>query len=211
MAGSASMKHPPFVVLLPVKAPTLGKSRLRVPEHLRPGLATAFALDALDAARGTPGVVEVVVVTADAAFAQRCTALGATTLPDAGGLNGSLVTAAAAVRPRHPDAVPVALCADLPCLRAADLAAALDQVAAGGGWFVADADGTGTTTYAAPYDDFAPRFGPGSARAHAAAGARAVVGELATLRHDVDDQESLLRAVELGPGAHTRDAVALFS
>jgi 2-phospho-L-lactate guanylyltransferase len=211
MAGSASMKHPPFVVLLPVKAPTLGKSRLRVPEHLRPGLATAFALDALDAARGTPGVVEVVVVTADAAFAQRCTDLGATTLPDAGNLNGSLVAAAAAVRPRHPGAVPVALCADLPCLRAADLAAALDQVAVGGAWFVADSDGTGTTTYAAPYDDFAPRFGPGSARAHAAAGARAVVGELATLRHDVDDQESLLRAVELGPGAHTRDAVALFS
>jgi 2-phospho-L-lactate guanylyltransferase len=211
MAGSASMKHPPFVVLLPVKAPTLGKSRLRVPEHLRPGLATAFALDALAAARGTPGVVEVVVVTADAAFAQRCTDLGATTLPDAGNLNGSLVAAAAAVRPRHPGAVPVALCADLPCLRAADLAAALDQFAAGGAWFVADADGTGTTTYAAPYDDFAPRFGPGSARAHAAAGARAVVGELATLRHDVDDQESLLRAVELGPGAHTRDAVALFS
>ena len=79
------MKHPPFVVIVPVKAPTLGKSRLRVPEHLRPGLATAFALDALDAALGTSGVVEVVVVTADDAFAQRCTDLGVTTLP--GNLN----------------------------------------------------------------------------------------------------------------------------
>lgn len=205
------MKRPPFVVLLPVKSPGLGKSRLRVPEHLRPGLAEAFALDALDAARGTPGVVEVVVVTSDAGFAQRCAELGVATLPDGDGLNESLVAAAHAVRRRHPDAVPVALCADLPCLRADDLAPALDQVAAGGAWFVADAGGSGTTTYAAPYDDFAPRFGPGSARAHATAGARAVVGELATLRHDVDDQESLLRAVELGPGARTREAVVLFS
>jgi len=203
------MKRPPFVVLVPVKAPALGKTRLRVPAHLRPGLATAFALDVVDAALATPGVVEVVVVTADAAFATRCSDLGVTTLPDGGGLNGSLVSGAATVRSRHPGAVPVALCADLPCLRPDDLADALDQVAAGGAWFVADADGTGTTTYAAPYDAFAPRFGVGSRAAHLAAGARPVAGDLPTLRRDVDDEQALTAALALGPGPHTRAAVAL--
>ena len=59
------MKHPQFVVLVPVKAPALGKSRLLVPDHVRPGLATAFALDTLSAARETSTVTDVVVVTSD--------------------------------------------------------------------------------------------------------------------------------------------------
>ncbi len=205
------MKRPQFVVLVPVKAPALGKSRLRVPDHLRPGLATAFALDAVHAARLTTGVVEVVVVTSDRDFAVRCHGLGVATLPDGDGLNGSLVDGAASVRSRWPGATPVALCADLPCVQPEELAEALGQVATGGRWFVADHTGLGTTAYAAPYDAFEPHFGTDSARAHRAAGAREVVGELAGLRHDVDDQASLLAAVGLGPGAHTRDAVALFS
>ncbi len=116
------MKRPRPVVLLPVKAPSLGKSRLTVPAHLRPGLATAFALDALDAALATPGLAEVVVVTDDDEFAHHCRDRGVATLPDGDGLNGSLVRAASAVRSRHPDGLPVALCADLPCLLPADLA-----------------------------------------------------------------------------------------
>ncbi len=203
------MKRPQFVLLVPVKAPALGKSRLRVPEHLRPGLATAFALDALHAARATPAVAEVVVVTSDPGFGDRCSGLGIATLPDGDGLNASLVGAAAAVGSRLPDAIPVALCADLPCLRSADLAEALAQVATGGAWCVADAEGTGTTMYAAPYDVFEPRFGAGSRAAHTAAGAREVVGDLPSLRRDVDDESTLTEALRLGAGAFTRDAVAL--
>jgi len=203
------MKRPQFVVLVPVKAPALGKSRLHVPDHARPGLATAFALDALHAARATPAVTEVVVVSDDAGFSSRCRDLGIDTLPDGDGLNASLVDAAAAVRSRLPDATPVALCADLPCLGSEDLADALAQVAAGGSWFVADAEGTGTTTYAAPYDAFAPRFGAGSRAAHTAAGATQVVGDLLTLRRDVDDEATLAAAIRLGVGRFTRDAVAL--
>jgi len=203
------MKRPQFVVLVPVKAPAIGKSRLRVPEHVRPGLATAFALDALHAARATPAVTEVVVVTDDPGFTARCTELGVATLPDGDGLNASLVAAAAAVRHRLPGAVPVALCADLPCLRPDDVAAALAQVAGGGAWFVADADGMGTTLYAAPYDAFEPRFGAGSRGAHSTAGATEVVGELPSLRRDVDDEATLAEALRLGLGPFTHDAVAL--
>lgn len=203
------MKRPQFVVLLPVKAPALGKSRLRVPEHVRPGLATAFALDTLRAACATTAVVEVVVVTSDPGFAARCTELAIATLPDGDGLNASLTGAAGAVRSRLPDAVPVALCADLPCLRPEDLAAALAQVTGGGAWCVADADGTGTTMYAAPYDGFEPRFGLGSRATHAAAGATEIVGDLPSLRRDVDDEATLAAALRLGAGQFTRDAVAL--
>jgi 2-phospho-L-lactate guanylyltransferase len=204
------MKRPQFVVLLPVKAPALGKSRLRVPEHLRPGLATAFALDALHAARSTPEVVEVVVVTSDPGFATTCAALGVSSLPDAdGGLNASLVAAAAAVAVRRPAAVPAALCADLPCLRPDDLSGALAQVTGAGAWFVADAEGTGTTMYAAPYDVFDPRFGAASRAAHRAAGATAVIGDLPSLRRDVDDEATLVEAMRLGPGPITRKALAL--
>lgn len=205
------MPRPPFVVLLPVKAPALGKSRLRVPEHARPGLATAFALDALEAARATPAVIEVVVVTSDPGFATRCAELGTATLPDGDGLNASLAGAADAVRSRLPGAIPVALCADLPCLRSEDLATALAQVVGEGAWCVADAEGLGTTMYAAPYDSFEPRFGAGSRAAHAAAGATEIEGELPSLRRDVDDEATLAAALRLGAGAFTRDAVALLT
>lgn len=203
------MKRPLFVVLVPVKSPTLGKSRLQVPAHLRPGLASAFALDTITAARDTVGVAEVVAVTSDEAFAERCREFGIRTLPDDVGLNEALAAAARAVRRRHPDAVPVAVCADLPCLLPEDLATALGQAAAGGAWFVADADGEGTTTYVAPYDAFTPRFGSGSRAAHLAAGAREVVGPLPTLRRDVDDETALSSALETGVGRHTAEAVAL--
>ena len=173
------MKHPQFVVLIPVKAPALGKTRLLVPEHVRPGLATAFALDTLHTARATSAVTDLVVVTSDPGFAMRCAELDITTLPDGEGLNASLVGAAAAVRTRLPDAIPVALCADLPCLRSEDLGAALTQVAGGGAWFAADADGTGTTLYAAPYDAFDPQFGVGSRAAHLRAGTTEIEGEAA--------------------------------
>ena len=121
-------------------------------------------------------------------FAQRCAELGLASVPDGDGLNDSLVVAAAAVRARWPDLVPVALCADLPCLRPDDLALALAQVTGEGSWFVADAEGVGTTMYAAAYDRFAPRFGAGSRAAHGAAGAVEIEGDLCSLRRDVDDE-----------------------
>lgn len=203
------MERPQFVVLVPVKDPDVGKSRLLVPAHLRPGLASAFALDTLHAARDAEGVAEVVVVTADEGFADVVADLGFARLDDSGDLNQSLTAAAAAVREQHPTASPVALCADLPCLRPADLEDALRAVPGGAAAFVADAAGSGTTMYAAPYDDFAPGFGHASAAGHARSGAVPLAGELLTLRHDVDDESSLVAAMRLGVGRFTQDVVTV--
>lgn len=202
------MKRQQHVVVIPVKSPAIAKSRLRVPDHARPGLASAFALDVLEAVRRVPSVVEVAVMTDDDSFTERCRAAGIRTVPDGNALNDGLRRAAGRVRVQHPDAIPVAVCADLPCLTPEDLAAALAVVTDDRAWFCVDAEGTGTTLYAAPYAGFDPRFGVGSRAAHEAAGAYPVPGELATLRLDVDDEADLDEAIRLGTGRHTRVALA---
>jgi 2-phospho-L-lactate guanylyltransferase len=197
-----------YVVLIPVKPPGIGKTRLvGVPVEQRVALATAFAIDTVSVCLATPGVAQVLVTTDDARFAASLAALGADACPDGGhGLNPALVQAAAEAARRWPGLRPVALCADLPALRPSDLATALAS-AAGRTSYVSDAAGTGTTLYTASYDDFDPRFGVGSAAAHIAAGAEPVAGDLPGLRYDVDDLVSLQAAVALGVGPATRSAL----
>lgn len=199
-----------FVVLVPVKSPDVGKSRLLVPDRFRPALATAFALDTLRAACAATTVAEVVVVTDDRPFAETATGLGLRTVPDEGDLNRSLVSAAQHMRRSRPEARPVALCADLPCLVPEDLDRALDSVAGEAAHVVSDSAGTGTTTYVASYDGFSPAFGDGSRGVHLSAGAREITGTLATLRHDVDDEAALAVAIRIGLGPHTRQALESF-
>jgi 2-phospho-L-lactate guanylyltransferase len=195
-----------FAVLLPVKPPSRGKSRLvGVPDTTRVALASAFALDTAAACLATGLVGAVLAVTDDAAFAGSLTALGCAAIPDGvtDDLNGSLSLAAAEAARRWPELQPVALCGDLPALRPGDLDAALaSALASGGACFVADASGTGTTLYTAPVADFAPQYGVGSAGLHAAA-ATALSGELPSLRHDVDTLEDLRTALPLGLGPRT--------
>ena len=200
-----------FVVLVPVKPPTQGKSRLvGLPDEQRTGLAAAFARDTVAAALAADLVDAVMVVTDDAGFAAVAAADGCATLPDGvtGDLNGSLVQAALEAGRRWPAYAVAAVCADLPALRSADLDEALARVPVDGAGFVADARGEGTTTYAATSAAlFAPRFGPGSRDAHATAGAIEITGELPSLRQDVDDVGDLGRAMVLGVGAHTAEAM----
>lgn len=200
------MKDQEHVVLVPVKPPAVGKSRLvGLPADLRRELAVAFALDTVSACLATPGVDAVLAVTDDAAFSQRLAALGCQAVPDgvAGDLNACLRLAAAEAVRRWPRLSPVAVCADLPALRPGDLGSALGALPARAPSFVADAAGTGTTMYAAPLDAFDPRFGPGSRVAHLEGGALAVEGDLASLRQDVDDLDDLHRVLALGVGPHT--------
>lgn len=199
-----------FVVVLPVKPPALGKSRLLGPDDAqRRGLAEAFALDTAAACLAASAVHAVLAVTDDAAFAARLTAAGCACIPDGGdGLNGALREGAAEAVRRWPGRQPVALLADLPALRAADIDAALAALVPGGASYVADAAGSGTTLYTAPVEEFAPEFGIDSALAHRDAGALAVPGELATLRRDVDDLDDLRAAVALGVGPATSAAAA---
>jgi 2-phospho-L-lactate/phosphoenolpyruvate guanylyltransferase len=202
-----------YVVLVPVKPPAVGKSRLGgslgLGDQERRELAAAFALDTVEACRAAALVSEVLGITDDAGFSAELTAIGCASIPDgtSGDLNGTLRLAAAEAHRRWPDMVPVALLGDLPALRPAELDEVLGALAPGEAAYVADADGSGTTLYTAAYADFAPRFGAGSAVAHGAV-ARPVDGVLAGLRRDVDDLTDLRQALDLGVGPRTRRRAA---
>ena len=202
-----------YVVVVPVKPPALGKSRMSgLSDERRSTLARAFALDTVAAVLDCPVVLAVVAVTDDFRFAGDLSAAGCVVLPDgaSGDLNATLVQAALECERRWPTAGVAAVCADLPALKAADLGEALAAVPASGAAFVADAEGTGTTMYAArAIVDFAPHFGVGSAAAHQSAGAIALDGDWPSLRQDVDEVVDLGRAMVLGVGEHTRSASGL--
>ena len=203
-----------YAVVVPVKPPTIGKSRLQGPTlDERRALAEAFALDTVAACLRAEPAAEVLVVTDDAAFSRRFRELGCVTVPDGNtlDLNSVLRDAAAEAHRRWPTLVPVALCADLPALRADDLAAALRRTDGTRPAFVADAEGRGTTLYLAPHPDFDPHFGDDSRRAHLAAGALDLVGDLASLRRDVDDLADLRAARILGLGPETERLAARMS
>jgi len=200
------MTRAQYAVVVPVKPPALGKSRLvGLPDDRRRDLAAAFALDTVEACLAADSVARVLAVTDDASFARRLVAAGCVAIPDgvAGNLNASLRLAAAEVARRWPGLVPVAVCADLPALRPGDLEDALARIPMRRPAFVADAAGIGSTLYAAPHAAFDPRFGPESRAAHLEAGAWEVSGELASLRRDVDDLADLREAWSLGVGTHT--------
>ena len=206
--GGAPVAPPRNVVLVPVKPPVVGKSRLGgLGPRQRTVLAEAFALDTIAACLATDTVAAVLVVTDDAGFSMRARALGATAIPDgvSDDLNGTLRQAAAEAFRRWPELRPVAVCADLPALRPAELRAALEAMTGPHPWFVPDAAGVGTTVYAAAYDEFDPRFGPGSCDAHLDAGARQVEAA-ASVRRDVDDLADLRDALALGLGPRTDEA-----
>jgi 2-phospho-L-lactate guanylyltransferase len=196
---------PRFALLVPVKDGRGAKTRLGVGDEQRARLMAAFARDAIDAARRTP-LVEVYVVGDPVALAPLVVETGTPVLPDegAGDLNRALRRAARRVTTA--DRGIAVMLADLPCLLTQDLESALAHVGRG---FVADAAGTGTTLLLAPPGtDLDPRFGVGSAQAHADSGATPVAGELSSLRLDVDTTEDLEAALRFGVGAHTAEAAA---
>ena len=208
----------PCVVVVPVKPPAVGKSRLAAHpfQHLsdeeRRELAEAFALDTVQAATATPGVQAVLVVTDDFRLAAAMRELGCAVMPDGASedLNATLVQAAAEVVRRWPGAVPVALCADLPGLRPVELAGVLQEVvahvAAGEAAFVRDRAGVGTTLYAAAAERFVPSFGLESAARHLDAGAVEVGADAPSVRSDVDDLADLGASLVAGVGPHTTRA-----
>ena len=183
---SATADAPPcptYAVVVPVKPPSRGKSRLvGLADGAREELAAAFALDTVTACLAARHVGAVLVATDDRRWpALRPVALCAD-LP--------------ALDP-----------ADL------DTALEDPRISGGSAGFVADAAGIGTTLYSAPWQGFDPRYGEGSRRAHLDAGAGEVLGALTTLRRDVDDLPDLQAAAALGVGEHTRrvlDVLGLF-
>lgn len=196
---------PPVDLIVPMKPPRLGKSRLRgaVDDALHAELVLALASDTLTAAAGE--VRRILVVATDPAAVAPLKEFGAEIVGEAGAgdLNAALRQGEALLRADDPDAVVGALQPDLPALRPRELAAALAE-AAGRRAFVADWAGTGTTLLlAAPGAALEPRFGPGSAGAHTGTGALPLRSAAPGLRRDVDTAADLAHAGELGVGRHT--------
>jgi 2-phospho-L-lactate/phosphoenolpyruvate guanylyltransferase len=196
-----------WAVVVPVKTLPQAKTRLSVdtPQDRR-GLALAFALDTVAAARECDRVAAVVVVTDDADVRVAVSALGAEVVDDGtDGLNAAVDRGAAHVRATYPALAVAALTGDLPALQPHELARALDAAATVPRGFVADAAGTGTTLLTAlPDVDLDPRFGPRSRAAHAVSGAVALEpGLVPGLRRDVDTTVDLWDAARLGLGPAT--------
>jgi 2-phospho-L-lactate guanylyltransferase len=192
-------------LIVPVKGHLSAKSRLHPPTGVgRADLAHAFALDTITATLEAVPPPHLVVVTSDEPTATFVRHQGAIVVPDQGdGLNPAIrlgITYVASVLGPGPTAV---LLGDIPTLRSSDLVAALAACALHPRAMVPDAAGTGTVLLSALSPaDLEPRFGPGSAREHSRDCVRLDL-DLPALRTDVDDDQSLLDAINIGVGRHT--------
>lgn len=198
-------------LIVPLKRPTAGKSRLRgaldgPPDSERHAeLVLALALDTLSAAVEATGVRRVLVVGTDPVALDALRQTGAEVTGEDGdhGLNGALRTGERLLRRDDPHGTVGALQADLPALRPEDLSAALAEAASGRA-FAADRHGTGTTLLVStPGGPLDPRFGPDSARAHIRSGARPLRLAAPSLRGDADTPADLEYLRPLGLGRHT--------
>lgn len=202
--------------VIAVKSLDRAKSRLAgelSPPH-RARLVLAMLSDTLRAAGAVGAIGSVTVVTPDATVAELARARGAAVHPEpadrspASGesdrLNVALTATADALRRRHGPIDLLALQADLPALRANELAEMLAAAPAARS-LVVDHTGTGTAALLARAGTpLSPRFGPASAARHIADGAVELGGDWPGLRLDVDTVADLDRVAALGAGADTR-------
>lgn len=208
----------PVDVLVPMKPLAWAKTRLLgaadgglgAPRaHTR--LVLALARDTVAAAAGAAVVRRAVAICSDPMVRRALAMDGVEAIPDEpeDGLNPALRYGEALLRAADPAVTVAALLADLPALRPRELDHAIRRgLATGGRVFCTDRAGTGTTLLlAAPGLALEPRFGPGSAAAHRASGAREISGSWPGLRCDVDTAADLALARELGLGRFTRAAV----
>jgi 2-phospho-L-lactate guanylyltransferase len=193
----------------------------------RAGLAQAFAQEVLGALKGAPSVSRVVVITGSHENSRLAEALSCESLADpTTSLNDAIRFAADSISSEEPICLWVS---DLPCLQSADVETVLVQAAAvfasgqvhegrvreWEGWvrgrvrgptqaFVADDKFVGTTALLARAPKYlTPHFGLDSAAAHEAAGAARLPGT-PRARLDVDTQDDLRRAIDLGVGPATQ-------
>ncbi|CCQ16937.1 2-phospho-L-lactate guanylyltransferase [Rhodococcus sp. AW25M09] len=227
-ASSDRVRHP-VGVLIAVKDLATAKSRLAAqfspPERTR--LVLAMLRDTVAAAHAVPVVDSVTVVTPDPRVADTARRIGARVFDEPVGdprqtpnerLNHAFASAAHALRrdhivggvlrddsraAGHTDII--ALQADLPAMRSAELAQAYATARRGGRSLVVDHHGTGTAALILKgvTGDLAPLFGEHSARRHSESGARQLGGTWPGLRLDVDTLADLRRAHGLGVGPAT--------
>jgi 2-phospho-L-lactate/phosphoenolpyruvate guanylyltransferase len=201
MRGDATEQPMRWTVLVPLKSLPAAKSRLASTlgadgrPHLHAALVEAMRADVLRAARATPQVARVLVVSDQPGagdLAQRSP-----------GLNGALRDGAEYSSAHWPADGIAALVGDVPALHPEELAAALDSAAQHAAAFVPDAAATGTTLLTArPGTPLTPEFGAGSAHRHGRHAA-ALHDAGAGLRQDVDTAADLDAALALGVGPAT--------
>ncbi|MFD3506792.1 2-phospho-L-lactate guanylyltransferase [Nocardia sp. NPDC058666] len=204
--------------VMAVKQIDRAKSRLGsvLSSSQRAQLVLAMFTDTVVAAMAVPQLVSLTVVTPDPLVAARARELGAHVLdePPAGHdpLNTALAAGAQNVRDRHGPSRLLALQADLPALRPAELADVLAVAPRGGRCVVIDHTGTGTAALLIhdPAAPLAPRFGADSARAHRESGAVVLEGHWPGLRSDVDTPEDLDTVAALGVGECTTSTLREF-
>jgi len=210
------MSDPAIDVVITVKPLDRAKSRLVGAADRGVGdraaheaLALALVRDTAAAAMATPNVRRLLVVTSDPVIRERLAGDGVPTTPDTPdrGLNAAFAHGADLLLAADPLATVAALQSDLPALRPEELAKAIAE-AAGHRAYCADRQGTGTTLLiAAAGTRLDPRFGPGSAAAHAGSGAIRIGDAFASLRCDVDTAGDLAIASKLGLGRETASLV----
>lgn len=204
-----------WTVVIPVKALPHAKTRLAEDVATPADLAVAFLRDTLAAVQATAAVERTIIVTADPVIAALADRAGAIVVDDSAhpGINPAARHGAGH---RSPDSAIAILVSDLPCLTPAALTVALDAASGHPHAFLADLDGTGTTMWfadaAAPVE---PRFGLNSRAAHTDAGDVDLVHVHPTLadallpaRLDIDTLAALERAVTVGVGPATAEALA---
>ncbi|MEV6323508.1 2-phospho-L-lactate guanylyltransferase [Nocardia sp. NPDC051787] len=208
----------PHSVHAVIAVKSLDRAKSRLADRLRPEhrarLVLAMLADTVTATGAVAAVVSVTVVTPDPAVADLARTLGADVHPEprernSDGLNTALAATAAALRAAHGPIDLLALQADLPALRPEELSDMLATAPPGVRSIVVDHAGSGTAALVVrdPVAALDPRFGPGSARTHIAAGAVDLAGDWPGLRLDVDTADDLDRAVALGAGDATRAVV----
>lgn len=205
-----------WALVIPVRDPRTGKTRLGASAPLN----TAIASDTVSAALDCSDVVQVMLVTDDVSWIpsalsgqSRCTVVRQRAPQGVGDRTQSPLNAAIsqgideAERTVSPPPAIAVLLGDIPALDPAELSAALRSAGDVPHGMVSDHWGSGTTLITALDPQSAPhclRFGPDSAHRHRAAGYRELpVPTTSSLRRDVDTADDL-RAVHHNLGAESR-------
>jgi 2-phospho-L-lactate guanylyltransferase len=187
-----------IAIVVPFRGPGAKRRLAPMGGRERAELALAMLGDVLAACLA---VGETTVVTADDAAVELAEELGAATLPDPGGGQGTAVAAALG------SGTTLVVNADLPCATPHDVRQLARAIPNGGLALVEAEDGTTNALGLSSPDLFAPVYGPGSARRFRLLAPAAISVLLPNLARDVDTLEDLER-VQLTAGPRTQAALA---
>lgn len=197
-----------WMVIIPIKPPQIGKSRLvGTPQRASTAeFARAFAKDVVAVATHVANVDRVVAVTSDSSLRHELESLGAYVLIEplslTGDLNAVLNFAQSELLSQYPNCAIALVTADLATLQSASLANLLASVTNTELGYVADHTGSGTSLLINRSGRaVTTHFGPESARSHRSLGFDDLT-EFAddSLRLDVDTPDDLERAIATGLG-----------